>query len=626
MGLYFRFKLIEAVEGVLVGVHVERVNAEVVGGEFERLEHLLQGERLAVSVDDDVVGEALDLGLDEAEQMLLVHGSAVVDVRVDLAHVVEVTMGHALHVGKLAVLVEQEVKVPLALEVLESAPGEALDGTIRNDAEKVVEIFEVLADGRDREERLLPGVGVRGGQDGVVDALCRCRGQRTERHRERLRRDTGRACHRCSRAEPGAARALAGLAGGMGGVGAGRGRVDAPGFGFLRGFVHGGAVDLDRTLSDGRLRVAKGSVAILGGVTRTVLGIPILGIVLHVALETGAHILVPELETSLQAGVQGTELARKLRVDGDIGCAQMGVVGFVPRANGSMRGGAETCSRGCRLCGRGGEMGGVVIDGSVNGGGVWARTGRRREHRGRWLRHWEEVRECHRPRRRGLRWIFARPGGSRRRRPRNALQASWRRKWRCDGGPSSDRRIRGDASRLPPSSGRRLREWRGGVPAVFASCSKALRSLEAGDESRVDEDWSERARAIAERSASAPLGLRVPHMASRDSSGGGLQWGEGRGWLAATACADHKAQIRGSETAQWAVGLNKQRPKDGGRKRGARCSPGFYLLPDGSTWTIGQKDDFFERACRRAEDPRLSCALCKARTWPRRCFLGREKK
>lgn len=47
--------LVEAVEGVLVGVHVERVDGQVVRGQIERLEHLAEREVLAVAVDDDLL-------------------------------------------------------------------------------------------------------------------------------------------------------------------------------------------------------------------------------------------------------------------------------------------------------------------------------------------------------------------------------------------------------------------------------------------------------------------------------------------------------------------------------------------------------------------------------------------
>lgn len=53
-------------------------------GEVEGLEDLLEGEPLAVAEDDHLVGLLAQLGLDEAQQVLLVHARAVVHVRVHL--------------------------------------------------------------------------------------------------------------------------------------------------------------------------------------------------------------------------------------------------------------------------------------------------------------------------------------------------------------------------------------------------------------------------------------------------------------------------------------------------------------------------------------------------------------
>lgn len=80
-------------------MHIQGINAEMVGREPQTLKHLLQGELVAVTVDDDILWGLLHLGLDEAEKMLLVHAGRVVHVGVHLSHVVEVTMGHALKKG-----------------------------------------------------------------------------------------------------------------------------------------------------------------------------------------------------------------------------------------------------------------------------------------------------------------------------------------------------------------------------------------------------------------------------------------------------------------------------------------------------------------------------------------------
>lgn len=129
---------------VISYVHVHGVDAEVIGGEVQRLENLLEGKVLAITEDDDVLGSLAHLGLYEAEQMLLVHAGAVVDVSIDLTDVVKVTMRHTLGLGQLLVLVQEDVHVPLALEVLEATEGKALGRSVRDHGEDKVQILEVL--------------------------------------------------------------------------------------------------------------------------------------------------------------------------------------------------------------------------------------------------------------------------------------------------------------------------------------------------------------------------------------------------------------------------------------------------------------------------------------------------
>lgn len=129
---------------VITYVHVHGIDAEVVGGEVQGLEDLFEGKVLAVTEDDDVLGGLAHLGLDEAEQMLLVHAGAVVDVSVDLTDVVKVTMGHTLGLGQLLVLVQEDVHVPLTLEVLEATESKTLSGAVRDHGEDKVQILEVL--------------------------------------------------------------------------------------------------------------------------------------------------------------------------------------------------------------------------------------------------------------------------------------------------------------------------------------------------------------------------------------------------------------------------------------------------------------------------------------------------
>lgn len=99
--------IIESVESVelLVRMHVERIDRQIVRGQVERFEYFLQGQVLAITVNDDFllsarvnqrpwytcVGSLSQLGLDESQEMFLVHTRRVVNVSVDLSDVVEVS-------------------------------------------------------------------------------------------------------------------------------------------------------------------------------------------------------------------------------------------------------------------------------------------------------------------------------------------------------------------------------------------------------------------------------------------------------------------------------------------------------------------------------------------------------
>lgn len=74
--------------------------------------------------------------------------------RPHLSNVVKVTMRDSLHLGEFAVLVQQDVEVPLALEVAQSSERERFGRAVRDDGEDLVEILEVLLDGRDGVKRL----------------------------------------------------------------------------------------------------------------------------------------------------------------------------------------------------------------------------------------------------------------------------------------------------------------------------------------------------------------------------------------------------------------------------------------------------------------------------------------
>ena len=107
-------------------MHVEGIDAEVIGREPQQLEHLVQRHRLAIPAQDHIVRMPLDFRLDEAQQMLLIHTRTVVHMCIDFAHIVKVSMRHAFEHIRLAVLVQQLVQIPLAFEKLEPTPGKCL--------------------------------------------------------------------------------------------------------------------------------------------------------------------------------------------------------------------------------------------------------------------------------------------------------------------------------------------------------------------------------------------------------------------------------------------------------------------------------------------------------------------
>ena len=86
--------------------------------EWRPLSHLGKGHKPSVPEGDDLIRVFLQLGLDEAEEVFLVHACAVVHVSVHLADVVEVAVGHALLNSKLAVRVEHLVQVEALLQHL----------------------------------------------------------------------------------------------------------------------------------------------------------------------------------------------------------------------------------------------------------------------------------------------------------------------------------------------------------------------------------------------------------------------------------------------------------------------------------------------------------------------------
>ena len=56
-----------------MGVHVQRVNAQVIGSQIETLKDLPQRQILVIPEYDDVIAVGFELAFDESEQVLCIH-------------------------------------------------------------------------------------------------------------------------------------------------------------------------------------------------------------------------------------------------------------------------------------------------------------------------------------------------------------------------------------------------------------------------------------------------------------------------------------------------------------------------------------------------------------------------
>mmetsp|Transcript_21054 Transcript_21054/g.50002 ORF Transcript_21054/g.50002 Transcript_21054/m.50002 type:complete len:310 (+) Transcript_21054:1428-2357(+) len=142
---------IEAMQGGVVCVDIKHVEREVVVCQVQRLEDLSQRQVLAIAVDDDAIAVALELLLDEAQQMLRVHARAVVDVRVHLADVVKVAMRVDLACPHFLFFVEQQVKLEHRFEVQQPPRREKVDRRRADDLHCASQVIKELGTGcRDR--------------------------------------------------------------------------------------------------------------------------------------------------------------------------------------------------------------------------------------------------------------------------------------------------------------------------------------------------------------------------------------------------------------------------------------------------------------------------------------------
>mmetsp|Transcript_3376 Transcript_3376/g.13067 ORF Transcript_3376/g.13067 Transcript_3376/m.13067 type:complete len:217 (-) Transcript_3376:1447-2097(-) len=95
-GVVLEIEPIEAMKRILVRVHVQCIDVEFVCRHSDRFEHLSKVQKLAVPINHKFVRLSFKLGLDEAQQVLLVHARAVMHVRINLSDVVKVAMWRLL--------------------------------------------------------------------------------------------------------------------------------------------------------------------------------------------------------------------------------------------------------------------------------------------------------------------------------------------------------------------------------------------------------------------------------------------------------------------------------------------------------------------------------------------------
>lgn len=69
----FEIKLVKTMEYGLVSMHVQRIDIQIIRREIQRFKYFQQREELAIPKDDNLIWFLLELTLDEAQEMLLVH-------------------------------------------------------------------------------------------------------------------------------------------------------------------------------------------------------------------------------------------------------------------------------------------------------------------------------------------------------------------------------------------------------------------------------------------------------------------------------------------------------------------------------------------------------------------------
>ena len=90
-------------------MHIERVDAQVIGCQIYTCEDFGKGEMLSVSEQDDFIGKLLHLTLDKPQKVLLIHASRMMNMCVHFSNVVKVAMRHLLGISCLLILVQKYV-------------------------------------------------------------------------------------------------------------------------------------------------------------------------------------------------------------------------------------------------------------------------------------------------------------------------------------------------------------------------------------------------------------------------------------------------------------------------------------------------------------------------------------
>ena len=117
-------------ESISVGVNVQHVHCQVVGGQIHRFKNLLEVHGLlSVSTDGDRAVRFQSF-LDEPQEVFLVHAGGGVDVSVHFPAVVEVPVRDGLLGCQLSQFIEQNVELELGLKVGETAVAETLERTV----------------------------------------------------------------------------------------------------------------------------------------------------------------------------------------------------------------------------------------------------------------------------------------------------------------------------------------------------------------------------------------------------------------------------------------------------------------------------------------------------------------